>query len=1161
VPHSEQEQTLPTAVVVLQAAVPEAPSNIDAAQRQATARAEKIKEAAPDARHQEVRVAMAWNGGVSLAVWMGGVAVELDAARRAHLGPDTGRGGAASSTLYHAMCAAFDRSLVIDILSGASAGGLNGALLAAAIRKGRRLPPSLLRREWIDIGDFLGLLQPMSRRDPPSLMRGGSSIDDQGVFYKSLRPMFAAILDTDEAEDEERIACNSPQPIKPLDVALDVMMTNVYGEPRRFLDVWGFELAAREYRSPLHFRQDGHFTVDNLAAAARASASFPVAFEPFKVEGDAAGLASLPASRYAIDGGLLENAPIDAAIRLVPTRPAHTEVKRFVCYLNAAPPSVKPTEKDTKAQPQPQPAPRLANVLGYVFNLPRDARFVDQLYAVSAASRRAAAASIAQPELLKTPWPALEATALALLPTYRSRRCVLTLEELLDDPVNAQRAFATVSPGAALNWLPVDLEVPADGAGWRWGIRPAERILHLELDLLRNALAVAPDDVARKELLATRIEIDAALAKLDTYRASVVQLVRSAIAADVDAPRAIRGADLMVRSDVFSALLDATRAFIKAVEAGKLGSLRDPATVGASILDAQHRENRPQPAAWIRHRRTADSAPGGSVERFLRRALATEVIRRAFSTEEDIEPSQTLLFAQITPLAPTQLFTARPFDPRSAPDSGDDKLTGILLMHFSGFYRRSWRANDYMWGRLDGATRIVDLLIDSERAQRVAKEAGAAISESESAEKHPAVILCDALLPADAPADARHALVEEAFRDACRPDAPVSETIKTALNNYAASREIRTHGTDPLGTTKREVEELRRDLLTALEADLDVPDGDALFTRTICARALQLEIFREESGELVKETVKDKTLGSFTAPLTLSSDPANAISTIRSQYSDNGSLPRTLGRGDPDEATSDLAMETISHTGYVSLAALRGVNAVLGNIVAVARAPLLPISGIASRRLVRGIPLDRIAVFLGLAAAAAYIAARISTTDKTKAPLGALWSPPVLLSWIALFAIAGAALVPLIRAIRTKQGVRHITQGLAAFALLAASVGLAVALAKWRGGHGYAEIAATPGSYGLPAWLMWLTFLTILGAPVVLRLPFVPTPIKTRLQPLADKIPLTWAVGIPVALVAIWSSIKLAGIISIHTWQGAVAISAFASMAIVGIYLLIGGRR
>ena len=37
---------------------------------------------------EEVRVAMALNGGVSLAVWMGGGAVELDCARRAHLGEE-----------------------------------------------------------------------------------------------------------------------------------------------------------------------------------------------------------------------------------------------------------------------------------------------------------------------------------------------------------------------------------------------------------------------------------------------------------------------------------------------------------------------------------------------------------------------------------------------------------------------------------------------------------------------------------------------------------------------------------------------------------------------------------------------------------------------------------------------------------------------------------------------------------------------------------------------------------------------------------------------------------------------------------------------------------------------------------------------------------------
>lgn len=50
-------------------------------------------------RTEEVRLAMAWNGGVSLAIWMGG-AVELDTARRARLGPQTEEGNERS--LYHA---------------------------------------------------------------------------------------------------------------------------------------------------------------------------------------------------------------------------------------------------------------------------------------------------------------------------------------------------------------------------------------------------------------------------------------------------------------------------------------------------------------------------------------------------------------------------------------------------------------------------------------------------------------------------------------------------------------------------------------------------------------------------------------------------------------------------------------------------------------------------------------------------------------------------------------------------------------------------------------------------------------------------------------------------------------------------------------------------
>ena len=53
-------------------------------------------------------------------------------------------------------------------------------------------------------------------------------------------------------------------------------------------------------------------------------------------------------------------------------------------------------------------------------------------------------------------------------------------------------------------------------------------------------------------------------------------------------------------------------------------------------------------------------------------------------------------------------------------DTAQKKLTGMQFHHFGAFYKRSWRANDWMWGRLDGAGWLVHVLLDPRRVLWVA---------------------------------------------------------------------------------------------------------------------------------------------------------------------------------------------------------------------------------------------------------------------------------------------------------------------------------------------------------------------------------------------------------------------------------------------------------
>jgi hypothetical protein len=49
------------------------------------------------------------------------------------------------------------------------------------------------------------------------------------------------------------------------------------------------------------------------------------------------------------------------------------------------------------------------------------------------------------------------------------------------------------------------------------------------------------------------------------------------------------------------------------------------------------------------------------------------------------------------------------FDGRA---DGREKLAGLQLGHFGAFYKRSWRSNDWMWGRLDAVYGLIRILLN-----------------------------------------------------------------------------------------------------------------------------------------------------------------------------------------------------------------------------------------------------------------------------------------------------------------------------------------------------------------------------------------------------------------------------------------------------------------
>jgi hypothetical protein len=123
---------------------------------------------------QEVRFAVAMSGGVSLAVWMGGVAREMNLLqqasnlRQSQKEPSGADLDDRCRQLYWNLLDLLDVTVTTDVLSGTSAGGINAAMLGLGSVTGMDLGG--LRDLWLDTGSMDMLLRDPGEPNPPSLM-------------------------------------------------------------------------------------------------------------------------------------------------------------------------------------------------------------------------------------------------------------------------------------------------------------------------------------------------------------------------------------------------------------------------------------------------------------------------------------------------------------------------------------------------------------------------------------------------------------------------------------------------------------------------------------------------------------------------------------------------------------------------------------------------------------------------------------------------------------------------------------------------------------------------------------------------------------------------------------------------------------------------------
>ena len=150
---------------------------------------------------------------------------------------------------------------------------------------------------------------------------------------------------------------------------------------------------------------------------------------------------------------------------------------------------------------------------------------------------------------------------------------------------------------------------------------------------------------------------------------------------------------------------------------------------------------------------------------------------------------------RISPEDATTLINERRERRNSADGVGRRKLAGTALHHFGAFLDRTWRQNDIMWGRLDGAERLITSLLpepaDKGVREEMIRQAHVCILKEEMApQSYRALgnLMSDALMRASAGDPLETAIAK--VIDQLEPGSSVRKRLETVISNSLKEEEL-----------------------------------------------------------------------------------------------------------------------------------------------------------------------------------------------------------------------------------------------------------------------------------------------------------------------------------------------------------------------------------